>query len=678
MKKNLLFVASALLVASLASCGGNNNPSGESEISKDEATKLVNGFDKKLSTTVKATYTADYFLDVETENVGAKGFARKIKETSTIEADFTSGNLYFHIKTVGRNLLTEENDSTKEGLVYKNGENYFYLTNTVADPIALQDENAALTQISTLMKKLSYREGGYVDSGVFLYDEIGTYEHHYFNLDSTNVDPDTALNSQKFAKTQDEGLKVTTVFDYVGYGTDQGTSDLGDNAIAEVVLETNKAGQVLSFNETYKNASLEMPIMTPAPILKLNGTRTLTARYDETITRLETIDHEAVFGDLLIKDSYEGGNVQVLTCEPMAFNNMKPAKNGDKVQVGNWICIKPTPHGTNTIKAVLLNNTSTPLADPAVAGGFYCYEAVEGTNEVKVVFEGDDISTTAKYTINKDANVENVEMVKFLVSNPQEMTPVTENLEVEVEPNLWIGLKITTKEGFDVDTVKISDKASMLIEGFHCFSVTQTGNFTIDITTKAKTSVEETSKIVVANAYVGGTVKVQYSLASAPERPLELPKDNLIPVGSNLVITATPDEGNTFKEAKVGTNVAKAPFPGAPFVSLVTTAGDNALEVTFEGENLNTTEAVINVTGATTEQYSVSELKLVGQNPSDFAPVTDKTATPGENKWVAIKLSEGLQATVTCNGQATNFIAKMYCFQIPVAGTYSVTITLNA
>lgn len=305
MKKSLLFVAGGLLVATLASCGGKTD-SGKSSISLSDAEAIVSSFDKSLSTTLKATYTADYFLDVETENVGAKGFARKIKETSVIEADFTAGNIYFHIKTTGRNLLKEETDSVKEGLVYKNGDKYYYLTSTVADPIVLKDEAAALTQVSTLMKKLSYREAGYVDSGAFLYNGIGDYEYHYFNLDSTNVTKDDSISSQTFEKTETDGLKVTTIFDYVGYGTDQGTSDLGDSKIAELTVETNKAGQVLSFNEVYKDASLAMPIMDPAPILKMSGTRTLTASYGETITKLETIEHEAVFGTLTIKDSYSG------------------------------------------------------------------------------------------------------------------------------------------------------------------------------------------------------------------------------------------------------------------------------------------------------------------------------------------------------------------------------------
>ena len=487
-KKNLLLVAAGVLLAgSLVGCNSTGGGEGgsDTEISLADATTLVSGFDTSITGTIKATYSANYTLDVQSENVGAKGFARQIIETTTVEADFTSGSLYVYVKTTGKNALKEETDSTKESLLYQDGGNYFYLTSTTGDPVAVSNEAAALSTISTLLKKNSYREGGYVDATSFIYNGIGEYEFHHFNLDSTNLTSEDSISSQKFYKTKENGLKVHTVLDYVGYATDAGTSDLyGEgNEATTIDVTTDSKGYVLNYAETYNGASLDMPIMTPAPHLTITGTRSMSATYGEEITKKTTIPHEAVYGTLNIKNSYDGGDVEVRTCAPNDFAHMTLAKNGDQVQVGNWICVKPTPYGNNTIKAVLVNVTSTPIGGQAF-NGWYCFEAVEGENRVSVNFEGDDVNTKAKYTVNTDDGVESIEFVTFIAPNYSEITKL-DVYEVEATAATWVGVKVVTKDGYEVASVTSGEKEGMLIQGYYCFTAYEAGNYTINVTTKA-------------------------------------------------------------------------------------------------------------------------------------------------------------------------------------------------
>ena len=61
--QKLLFLGSALLVSTLVGCGGGN-----ATLTTEKAEEKIATFDKALSGTVKATYHADYKLDVESES----------------------------------------------------------------------------------------------------------------------------------------------------------------------------------------------------------------------------------------------------------------------------------------------------------------------------------------------------------------------------------------------------------------------------------------------------------------------------------------------------------------------------------------------------------------------------------------------------------------------------------
>lgn len=382
MKKSLLVLSVLTLSLSLASC----NPDKAPEFSKEDATKLVEGFSKELNTTVKATYIADYALTVDSDNAGAKGFEQTIKDKTTIEADFTADNLYLYVSKTGKDAKKETEDKTTEALVYKDGDTYKYLTSDSAEATSLENEEKALEKISELLETTSKRNAGYINKDSFIFSGIDEYIHREFLLNSTNVTIDIMENNYTF-ENKDEGLHLTADAKYIGYLTDGGTSELSNDPGATIDLTTNKDGLVLNYTETYKDATLEMPIMTPSPILHLNGTRSLTSSYGETLTKKNTIKHEVKNGTVKLNElDSTKGTYQVMTCAPQDFKNMQKVEDGGEVKVGNWICIKVTPteeYKSSTV-TVTVNQNSKPMVDPAQAGGFYVYTAVEGENAITV------------------------------------------------------------------------------------------------------------------------------------------------------------------------------------------------------------------------------------------------------------------------------------------------------
>ena len=66
---------------------------------------------------------------------------------------------------------------------------------------------------------------------------------------------------------------------------------------------------------------------------------------------------------------------------------MTDVSNTGVVVVGDIICVKPAAADGYTIAKVIVNGNETPMIDPAMAGGFYCFSAVSGENTVVVVFE---------------------------------------------------------------------------------------------------------------------------------------------------------------------------------------------------------------------------------------------------------------------------------------------------
>ena len=118
--QKILILTGALLLAGLVGCktpSSSSEPSSGSEpsstpssetssevtsseeegITVEEAEAIIANFDTTLTGTVKATYHADYVLDVQSESASAKAFAEDKDRTINIEADFTEGSLYLYV-----------------------------------------------------------------------------------------------------------------------------------------------------------------------------------------------------------------------------------------------------------------------------------------------------------------------------------------------------------------------------------------------------------------------------------------------------------------------------------------------------------------------------------------------------------------------------------------------------
>lgn len=497
------FAAFAMLVAMVAAgckpttSSSSAAPSGNG-LSRQEADALVATFKDKVEGTVKVTYTADYTLDVVSESASAKGFARDIEDVTTIEADFTAGNYYLYAKREGYNKFAEETKSTVEALVWKDGDTYKYLESTMGSEGTLADEAAAVAKIAELMAKVSKREAGSVTPETLVYDGVNTYEHREFLLNSKTVTVEDYFDDPVMNRTDDNGIKVESALQYVAYTTDGGTSELSANPGANTTVTTDANGYVTSYVETYNDAQLEMPIMTPAPVLHLTGERKLEATYGASITKLTTIDHHATSGTVVIPAN-EKGKVEVYTCAPFAFTAMTKISSGAEVPVGNWLCVKVTPAGNNTILNVSYAGNSTPLTDPAQAGGYYCFAVVEGENSVVVNFEGSDtIAQVANITVDTTgANATFKGAVWFTLEGgkPGEMTPITDGT-APIGANNWVAISLEVEEGYEA-TVTCNGTASFNMAGFYCFKIAEPGDYPIVVTTTA--AVEDAIANVTVN-----------------------------------------------------------------------------------------------------------------------------------------------------------------------------------
>ena len=96
--------------------------------------------------------------------------------------------------------------------------------------------------------------------------------------------------------------------------------------------------------------------------------------------------------------------VEVFTCAPYGFAAMQPVANGGEVVPGNWICVKVTPAGENTVTSVKHNGSDVLLADLETAKGFYCFTAVEGKNKLEVAITGEAV-LKAKVNVTNESNI---------------------------------------------------------------------------------------------------------------------------------------------------------------------------------------------------------------------------------------------------------------------------------
>ena len=702
MKRSKLAILSAAMMLVIAGCGPatsetpstpDSTPTQQADgLTRKQADDLVATFKDKVSGTFKVTYTADYKLDVVTESASAKAFARTIKDVTTMEGDFTEGNYYFHAKRVGRNLLTETEDKTTEALVYKDGDTYKYVEHNMGEVATLENEAAAIAKIAELMKKVSNREGGYVTPDTLVYNEINTYEHSQFLLDSKTVTVEEWFDDPvSMKKTDGNGIEVKSELPYVAYQTDGGVSELGGEPAANTTVVTNDKGYVTNYSIAYNDAQLAMPIMNPAPVLHLTGSRTLAATYGDTLTKLDEIDHHATTGMITLPSASTKGYAEVFTCAPGQFTKMSEVKANTEYPVGDWLCIKVTPASGNTVLNVSYANSSTTLTDPATAGGYYCFAIKEGNNSVAINYEGSaSLPTETTVTVELDDHatlVENHqvttsvgEIVTFTLAgqNAANWGVATAEGKVPVGADKWAGIKVEADEGYEIDKVTVNGQEAKFIAGYYCVNTKLPKSYEYEVTTKeAAAPVEQHAIIVVEENPSVASIKVETFTMPDTNTRVEVQSGDEIPFGENkwVAVQVTPVEGKTVESVMLND---KAFANYGMLCASVATAGTYTIKVNIAGETAVETATLAVMPNSNVESVVV-ETFTYPQFNARTAVESGATIPFGSDKWIAVVATpkHGYEVeSITVNGVKTQNY-NMECIKIEKAGTYTVEVTVK-
>ncbi len=569
--QKILILTGALLLAGLVACKPNNSSSEvppssseptsqapssvveEKEMTVEEAEAIIAKFDTSLTGTVKATYHPDYQMNVDSDNASMKAFQEDVDKVITIEADFTAGDLYLH-------TVVGTGESAKSlSLVYEGSDGYYYVESTMADPLKLANEEAALAKINELITKATKTKAGWVNPETFLYTGGLAYEHKQFLLDSTNVELEFMDETRSFEVNEKGGLDIALPLEYVGYTTDSGISELSpkegstDKAGARISISTDENGRVVSFAENYEEAELEMPLTTPPPVISLHGSHTFAAEYGATLTKKDTIPHEATFGTITYSavDASKKGYVEVYSCAPYAFTAMTPVTPTTEVPVGHWLCVKPVAAEGNGVAYVTYANSSTPLTDPAQANGYYCFEVKSGANSLAVTFSG---SNAFADTVNATATTEETGIT---VSGPVGFTLAGQAPSawdyVAADgfawgADKWIAIEVKNVPADKEAVVKVNDKNATLIAGYYCVNAKLPTNYAFTVTLKDK---EATHAPVTVNKDAG-VESVELGSMVPPAYNDITPITNEVEIGKWLTVSVECKDGYEIDKVTVG------------------------------------------------------------------------------------------------------------------------------
>lgn len=468
MKKNILLAC--LSVAMLASCGGQN--SGETETNSTNLDEVIAQFKKEVKTTVSFTYKTNYKVDVISEKGGLDSFKQDVADNTTGEIDLTSGSLYLHV------LKQTKAGEKSEGLVYKNGEDYYCLTNVMGEAAKLENEAKALEKIDELLTKTSYSKAGSMNLSTLLYSGVATYEYTQFGLSSGNIDESYFSDNKVLTALDNGGVKIETTSSYIGYNTDAGVSDFpadkrtdaSNEKAGTYVVSTTKDGYVTSYKETM-DAALSMPIMNPAPLVTIDGTREFAATYGEAITKLTEIDHSVAKAKITIPAPVNR-LVQAFVTDKVG-GERKAIYDGAEVNVGQYLALKVIPAKSNTIKMVSLNQVSKEAPE---ADGFYYFEVVDTASKVNVNYNGSDVFDS-HLVLPTDLQGCQVTAMTCVPMGFAAMAPA--NAEKLVYGN-WLCLKVTAPEGKTVKNVTVNEKGPMIptagAGGFWCYTIVDGAN----------------------------------------------------------------------------------------------------------------------------------------------------------------------------------------------------------
>lgn len=357
MKKFLALLLAMAMILALAACGAKNDAPAPTEAPTTEAPtepafdadSVIAGF-TTAPTKFSATFKQTYVLDVQNEDYVS--FAKDVADEVVVNVDLTAGDLYYYGK------LTEKDGTVTEQLVCKEEGGYVCLsTSTAKQP--LPSEDVAAQVIDAMMAALSRKTAGYVDLGMFRFNNT-SWITDYVLLGSANVNPSDAYFAYNYSDLNG-GLKMELNADYIGYFGDQGTFEFGKQAEAEhagvITVETTAEGFVTSFTEKL-TAYQELAIINPPVPLVLNGERSLTADYAADFARVASIEQ-----DDMIVNPVENATVATFDFD-LATMGFVP---GTELTPGHFVAVSVEPKEGFEVKSVTVNGIDTMLQ-----GGYYC------------------------------------------------------------------------------------------------------------------------------------------------------------------------------------------------------------------------------------------------------------------------------------------------------------------
>lgn len=488
-------VISLFSLTMLASCGNNNSATA----SKGNIDDVLAGFETSLKGAASLTFTSKYKTDVISEKGGMDSFKHDVNNTVTADVNLKEGDLYLYVKNDSKDKTDAK---VREALLYKDATSYKYVTTVMEKPVELANETEARTKIDELLGKLSETYTGSIDTASLVYTKGGAYEHKEFGLSTENIAVEDYIGEPSFELSNENSVNITGDLDYIGYHTDAGVSDFpgkdGGKA-ATYSITTNEKGYVTSYTETM-DASLEMPIMTPAPTVTIKGTKTLTAQYDQEITKKTDISHSLTTTKLSITDT-KFGTIETYTTTKVG-GEKTPVANGADLVVGQFLAVKVTPAGSNSVKMVTFNSASkeTPEAD-----GFYYFEITEGKASLTVNFTGSDTVAPAQYGTFNVTAAEGITWTAswFTLVNgaPDSLKPVTDN-KVIVGKNNWIAFTVKAPEGKTVKATNDKGNISFMMDAW-CVNVKEEGTYNINFAFDESAPVTYNASIVPLNGNMG-------------------------------------------------------------------------------------------------------------------------------------------------------------------------------
>ena len=479
-KIRLIALFLVLATLTLVGCNNNNNNTGNTDTPFDAAS-VVAGFENKVNTTVKLTYVTNYKVDVVREGADASGmasFMRDVVATAVVEMDLGS-DLYIKVTKTRQDKLVDAAALVTEEILFQKDGKYYYQTSS-STAVEVADAAAKLAEI---FENATYEQVGGLSLDSLVYNKIDkSYELKVIGLSDTFYADELA--DPTYAAGENGGLKVTYKPDYVGYRTDGGWSDfpgVNNAPAADVEILTNDKGYVTSMKETYNNASLVFNIMSNPPTVTINGERSFTATYGESINKVDSVE---LSPSKAVIEEAVGGSFVVMTCPNGQFSSMSPVSNGSDLVMGNILCIKPTANEGYELVKVVVNGNETPMIDPSMAGGFYCYNVVPGDNTIEVMFRTSD-PTVAVVDVKNNTGVNYMlQSFTYGANGPEGYTTITDGV-IQPGASIFGAILVTSNDAVVVTVNGVATSINIPVPAgtgtYYCFAVKEGGKYDVVI-----------------------------------------------------------------------------------------------------------------------------------------------------------------------------------------------------